>query len=137
MDQQLCAVRTCRAVTDNNWFAYNHIGIQYDQDGMELVRADPSAGTRLQDTIEFALKKWGLEETGPQTPQILLDHSAENFKNSIDIKPDYDFGNNNLGVYYRPQAQTGRPRTGGEVLPRLRCNPTSDMPTPTTISPSS
>ena len=47
------------------------------------------------------MEKWGLQAVDPQTAgQKLLDHSAENFKRSIDIKPDYDFGNNNLGVYY-------------------------------------
>jgi tetratricopeptide (TPR) repeat protein len=92
------------AVTDKNWFAYNHLGIQYDHDGMELLYHDPQAGTQLRDSIAFAVKKWGLEKLAEtdkqQAAQILLDHSAENFKNSIDIKPDYDFGNNNLGVYF-------------------------------------
>jgi superkiller protein 3 len=63
-------------VTDDNWFAYNHLGIKYDEDGMELLKTDPEAA------------------------QERFDRSAENFKKSIDIKPDYDFGHNNLGVYY-------------------------------------
>ena len=41
-----------------------------------------------------------------QQTQLLFDYSAEAFKSAIDIKPDYDFGNNNLGVYY---ARRGRP----------------------------
>ena len=32
--------------------------------------------------------------------QLLFDYSAAAYKAAIDIKPDYDFGNNNLGVYY-------------------------------------
>ena len=31
---------------------------------------------------------------------MLFDYSADAFQATIDIKPDYDFGNNNLGVYY-------------------------------------
>ena len=54
-------------VTDNNWFAYNHLGIQYDHDGMELVRPDPTAGTQQLDTIAFALKKWNLDKPDPQS----------------------------------------------------------------------
>ena len=34
---------------------------------------------------------------------MLFDYSAEAFKAAIDIKLDYDFGNNNLGVYYARQ----------------------------------
>ena len=30
----------------------------------------------------------------------MFDYSADAFQATIDIKPDYDFGNNNLGVYY-------------------------------------
>jgi tetratricopeptide (TPR) repeat protein len=32
--------------------------------------------------------------------QLLFDYSGAAFKAAIDLKPDYDFGNNNLGVYY-------------------------------------
>ena len=88
------------AVSDDNWFAYNHLGIEYDHDGKELKYHDPLAGTRLMDTIDFALKKWDLDKADPKSAEILLDHSAENFRKTIEIKPDYDFGNNNLGVYY-------------------------------------
>jgi protein O-mannosyl-transferase len=88
------------AVTDHNWFAYNHLGIQYDHDGNELMKHDVQAGTRQSDTIAFALKKWNLQEIDPGAAQTLLDRSADNFQSAIDIKPDYDFGNNNLGVYY-------------------------------------
>ncbi len=37
--------------------------------------------------------------------QLLLDYSAAAFKTAIDIQPDYDFGNNNLGVYYARRGQ--------------------------------
>ena len=94
-------------MTNNNWFAYNHLGIQYDEDGLGLLKLDSKshteapALTELTASTQFALKKWGLQETNlREAGEKLLDHSAENFKSSIDIKPDYDFGNNNLGVYY-------------------------------------
>ncbi len=70
-------------VTDNNYFAYNHIGIQYDEDGMALMRTDAAAG------------------------QKLLDLSAKQFAAAVEIKPDYDFGNNNLGVYYARLGEKG------------------------------
>ena len=53
-----------------------------------------------------------------QKQQLLFDYSADAFQATIDIKPDYDFGNNNLGVYYARKNTAGRPRAGGEVLPR-------------------
>jgi tetratricopeptide (TPR) repeat protein len=87
-------------VTDNNWFAYNHLGIQYNDDGIELLKTDPQAA------------------------QDKFDHSAEEFKKSIEIKPDYDFGHNNLGVYY---AREGRSRNlglaGTYFRQALRVNP--------------
>ena len=42
-----------------------------------------------------------------QQQQLLFDYSADAFQATIDIKPDYDFGNNNLGVYY---ARKGGPK---------------------------
>ena len=35
-----------------------------------------------------------------QMQQLLFDYSADAFNETLVIKPDYDFGNNNLGVYY-------------------------------------
>ena len=40
-----------------------------------------------------------------QKQQLLFDYSADAFKATIDIKPDYDFGNNNLGVYYARESR--------------------------------
>lgn len=64
------------AKTETNYFAFNHIGIAYDKDGKEFARTDPNAA------------------------QQAFDHSAAAFAASLGIKPDYDFGNNNLGVYF-------------------------------------
>ncbi len=62
--------------TGNNYFAYNHIGIQFDSDGKKAAKTDMNLAQRL------------------------FDHSAAAFAATLAIKPDYDFGNNNLGVYY-------------------------------------
>ena len=35
-----------------------------------------------------------------QKQQLLFDYSADAFEATLIIKPDYDFGNNNLGVYF-------------------------------------
>ena len=123
------------AVSDDNWFAYNHLGIEYDHDGKELKYHDPLAGTRLMDTIDFALKKWNLDKTDPRSAEILLDHSAENFRKTIEIKPDYDFGNNNLGVYYAGKTSAEDLALAEKYFREaLHSNPVT--PTPTTILPS-
>ena len=62
--------------TKDNYFAFNHIGIAYDKDGKDLMRTDPKAG------------------------QDAFDRSAAAFAATLGIKADYDFGNNNLGVYF-------------------------------------
>lgn len=64
------------AETTNNYFGFNHIGIAFDKDGKEASKSDPVLA------------------------QILFDHSAAAFAATLAIKPDYDFGNNNLGVYF-------------------------------------
>jgi len=88
-------------VTDHNWFAYNHLGIQYDHDGLEVVTPDRTAGSPLRNTVAFALKRHNLETAEPLAArEALLDLAAETFRDAIKIKPDYDFANNNLGVYY-------------------------------------
>ena len=38
--------------------------------------------------------------TPVQRQMLLFDYSADAFQETIIIKPDYDFGNNNLGVFY-------------------------------------
>jgi len=94
-------------VTDQNWFAYNHLGIQYDHDGLELVRPDPTAGSSLEDTRSYALKKHNLETAESQAAKdALLDLAGDSFRKSLVVKPDYDFGNNNLGVYYARKSGT-------------------------------
>jgi tetratricopeptide (TPR) repeat protein len=62
--------------TQDNYFAFNHIGIAYDKDGKELTRTNLAAA------------------------QEAFDRSAAAFAATLAIKPDYDFGNNNLGVYF-------------------------------------
>ncbi len=79
--------------TKDNYFAFNHIGIAYDKDGKELMRTNVKAG------------------------QEAFDRSAAAFAATLGIKPDYDFGNNNLGVYLRGRASARR-QGGGEVLPQ-------------------
>ena len=75
-------------VTEKNYFAYNHIGIAYDSDAKkDLAAAEAAADPQ----VSRDLRKTSDEE---------FDKSADAFRSSIDIKPDYDFGNNNLGVYY-------------------------------------
>ena len=54
---------------------------------------------------------------------------AIEFKKSIDIKPDYDFGNNNLAVCYAPGSTL---RGGRSSAARRPCKSTAAMPTPTT-----
>ena len=110
-------------VTRNNWFAYNHIGIAFDKDAKAMSTLDPQAADALFDHVTRYFDgppKIHDEQKSPLPPsdspesyreavkkldrghkaELLFDYSADNFKASIDIKPDYDFGNNNLGVYY-------------------------------------
>ena len=111
-------------VTNNNWFAYNHIGIAFDKDAKAITTLDPQAADALFDHVtryfarsaqdprraEVALAAQRLarrvtgrrsrSSTAGRKQELLFDYSADNFKAAIDIKPDYDFGNNNLGVYY-------------------------------------
>jgi len=111
-------------VTDKNYFAFNHIGIAYDSDAKEAGRVDPKAADLLFDHVsgyfqgppkiidDARRKQWKLDVPDEdflaaaekldhlQKQQLLFDFSADAFKAAIDIKPDYDFGNNNLGVYY-------------------------------------
>ncbi len=76
-------VRDMSARTKYNYFAFNHVGIAYDKDGKELAR------------------------TNPDKAQEAFDHSAAAFAATLAIKPNYDFGNNNLGVYF---ARPGKAR---------------------------
>ena len=115
-------------VTDNNWFAYNHIGIAYDKDAKAMATADLKTADALFDRAARHFKR-PPKIRDPRSPplpddteenfqaavkkldrgqkrELLFDYSAENFKASIDIKPDYDFGNNNLGVYYAHPSPT-------------------------------
>jgi protein O-mannosyl-transferase len=112
------------AVTDRNYFAYNHIGIAFDSDGKKMGTLDEKDAEKLFDEVSayyqeppkklHASLKAPLAAAGAehdfkaaakklnllQKQQLLFDYSADAFQTTIDIKPDYDFGNNNLGVYY-------------------------------------
>ncbi len=111
-------------VTDKNYFAYNHIGIVYDSDAKKMAGLDAEEAAALfshvsqyfpgppQKLDEARKRQWSLDVPDEdftaaalkldrfQKQQLLFDYSADAFQATIDIKPDYDFGNNNLGVYY-------------------------------------
>jgi len=111
-------------VTENNYFAYNHIGIAYDSDAKKMSNIDAKEAQKLFDHVaenfkgppmklDAALKqplllagsagdfKAAAKKLDPsQKQQLLFDYSADAFQATIDIKPNYDYGNNNLGVYY-------------------------------------
>jgi tetratricopeptide (TPR) repeat protein len=88
-------------VTDNNYFSYNSLGRQYEYDAGHTH--EPNVRKRLPDAAEVA----GLPDltglSGPDLQNKLLDAAAVQFRAAIQIKPDYDFGNNNLGVIYAYQ----------------------------------
>ena len=111
-------------VTERNYFAYNHIGIAYDSDAKKMTSsigakeakelfdhvAENFKGPpqKLDDALKPLLPDDAAEDFQAaskkldrlQQQQLLFDFSADAFQATIDIKPDYDFGNNNLGVYY-------------------------------------
>jgi tetratricopeptide (TPR) repeat protein len=75
-------------VTEKNYFAFNHIGIAYDSDAKkDLAAAESAADAQVSKDLR-------------KTAEQEFDLSADAFRSAIEIKPDYDFGNNNLGVYY-------------------------------------
>ena len=111
-------------VTEKNYFAYNHIGIAYDSDAKKIVSLDEKDAEDLFDNVAENFQKppkklddslrQPLASAGAaadfkaaakkldrrEKQQLFFDYSADAFQATIDIKPDYDFGNNNLGVYY-------------------------------------
>jgi tetratricopeptide (TPR) repeat protein len=110
--------------------AYNSLGIAYDGYAREMSRADAEAAELLFDRVSknFDAPPRKLDAVQQQVPfdgsiedfkaatkkldrahkvQLLFDYSAAAFKAAIDIQPDYDFGNNNLGVYYARRGGPG------------------------------
>jgi len=110
--------------------AYNQVGVAYDGYARTLLTADAEAAASLFDhasryfdgppakldagqqqfpcdgsveTFKAAARKLDLAHK----VQLLSDYSAAAYKAAIDIKPDYDFGNNNLGVYYARRGGPG------------------------------
>ena len=103
--------------------AYNALGIAYDGYAKEMLRADAEAAEALfarasknfdgpprkLDAVQQQVSFDGSVENfrastrkldSAHKAQLLFDYSGAAFKTAIDNNPDYDFGNNNLGVYY-------------------------------------
>ncbi len=103
--------------------AHNSLGVAYDGYAKEVSRADAATAESLFDRASEYFDGPPRKLDGAQQPlpfdgsvedfraatrkldrthkmQLLYDYSAAAFKAAIDIEPDYDFGNNNLGVYY-------------------------------------
>ena len=103
--------------------AHNSLGVAYEGYAKGMLRADAKAAESLFDRASenFDGPPRKLDAAQQQLPpagsienfraatrkldrahkvQLLFDYSAAAFKAAIDIQPDYDFGNNNLGVYY-------------------------------------
>ena len=110
--------------------AHNSLGIAYDGYAREMSRADAEVAESLFDRASknFDAPPRKLDAVQQQVPfdgsvenfkaatkkldrahkvQLLFDYSAAAFKAAIDIQPDYDFGNNNLGVYYARRGGPG------------------------------
>lgn len=65
------------AVVPDNFFAYNHLGLAYHNVGSIYHNAGDSERAREN-----------------------FDRAGENYAKSVEIAPDYDSANGNLGVYY-------------------------------------
>jgi tetratricopeptide (TPR) repeat protein len=110
--------------------AWNHVGIAYDGYARALSAADAKAAATLFDhaSAHFDGPPGKIDAAQQQLPfdgsvehfkaaarkldrahqvQLLFDYSAAAFKAAIDLKPGYDFGNNNLGVYYARRGGPG------------------------------
>ena len=68
----------------------------------QLAEAASCCSADSADDFRAAVKKLDRAQQAAVVVRLL----GRAFKAAIDIKPDYDFGNNNLGVYY---ARRGRP----------------------------
>ena len=110
--------------------AYNQVGIAYDGYAKKMSTLDAEAADALFDRVaaHFNGPPAKLDAAQQQLPfdgsvenfkaaarklnrarkvQLLFDYSAAAYKAALDIKPDYDFGNNNLGVYYARRGGPG------------------------------
>jgi tetratricopeptide (TPR) repeat protein len=88
-------------VTENNYFAYNSLGRQYEYDSGHTKELN--VRKRLRDAAEVANLPDLAGLSGPDLQNKLLDAAAVQFRAAIQIEPTYDFGNNNLGVIYAYQ----------------------------------
>jgi protein O-mannosyl-transferase len=78
-------------VVPRNYFAFNHLGKAHDTDGqreMTLARLSEAQGKHNDATAH------------EKTAWKHFHAARDEFEKSIAIKPDYDFGNNNLAVCY-------------------------------------
>jgi tetratricopeptide (TPR) repeat protein len=110
--------------------AHNSLGIAYDGYARAMWNADEETADALfvRASQHFTGPPRKLDAVQQQVPfdgsvehfraatkkldrthksQLLFDYSAAAFKAAIDIQPDYDFGNNNLGVYYARRGEPG------------------------------
>ena len=106
----------------------NTLGIAYDGCAKTLARASDKTAEQLFDRISshFDAPPKKLEGVSPLLPfdgsvqnfkaaakkldrmgkvQLLFDYSGSYFKAAIELRPDYHFANNNLGIYF---ARPGR-----------------------------
>jgi tetratricopeptide (TPR) repeat protein len=86
-------------VTENNYFAYNSLGRQYECDaGLANKPLGPTERSALEERLEGRV-----DAKAPDLQKRLWEQAAVQFRAALQIKPDYDFGNNNLGVIYAYQ----------------------------------
>ena len=101
---------------------------------MESQKPRPSGNTTTASTIGISRKKRGLKQIDPQRrAQSSWTIPPRPSRHAIGIKPDYDFGNNNLGVYFARKSGASDLKLAEKYF-RGPCGPISATPTPTTTS---
>jgi tetratricopeptide (TPR) repeat protein len=103
--------------------AQNALGVAYNDYALKILKSDSKTAEALFDhasayfdappaKLDDAQQRWPLGGSvesfraatrkldNTHKAQLLFDYSAAAFSVALDIRPDYDFGNNNLGVYY-------------------------------------
>jgi tetratricopeptide (TPR) repeat protein len=100
---------------DDNYYGYNHLGKEYDRKGVLEGQAEQTARVTGK-TAEAAEHHRKMKE--------LQDAATRQFEASILINPNYDFGNNNLGVCYaRHQTDADDEKAEHCFKEALRINP--------------
>ncbi len=108
---------------------FNRASVYFDAPPIKLGDAPPILQVEgSMDMFRLAARKLDRASKG----QLLFDYSATYFKRAVEIKPDYDFGNNNFGVYLRGKARhtTRQRRKSISAKPSISAR---DMRMPTTI----